>query len=84
MQEKNCKAAKNLAREYYDDKKLRKKDVGPTKLVDFEGIARHHSKNIMLYEPKKDRGKNAESIWQLVYGKAQHKNNLPTIRMGLL
>ena len=38
----------------------------------------------MLYEPKKDKGKNAESVWRLVYGKTQHKNDLPTINMGLL
>ena len=45
-----------------------------TKPVDFQGIARHHNVNIMLYKPKKDRGKHAGSIWQLVYGKAKHKN----------
>ena len=56
----------------------------PTKHVDFEGIARHHNVNIMLYEPKKDRGKDAGSVWQLVYGKTRHKNDLPTINMGLL
>ena len=84
MQERNCKAALNLAREYYGDNKLKRKDVRPTKLVDFEGIARHHNVNIMLYEPKKDRGKDAGSIWRLVYGKIQHKNDLPTINMGLL
>ena len=56
----------------------------PTKLVDFEGIARYHNVNITLYEPKKDRGKDAGSVWHLVYGKIQHKNDLPTINMGLL
>ena len=84
LQERNCDAAKNLAREYYGDNNLKKRDVRPTKLVDFEGIARHHSVNIMLYEPKKDRGKDAGSIWWLVYGKIQHKSDLPTINMGLL
>ena len=78
------KAALNLAREYYGDNKLKRKDVRPTKLVDFEGIAKHHNVNIMLYEPKKDRGKDAGSIWRLVYGKIQHRNHLPTINMGLL
>ena len=34
----------------------------------------------MLYEPKK----NARSIWRLVYGKIQYKNDLPTINMGIL
>ena len=38
----------------------------------------------MLYEPKKDKGKDAGSVWRLVYGKIQHKNDLPTINMGLL
>ena len=56
----------------------------PTKLVDSEGIVRHHNVNIMLYEPKKDKGKDAGSAWRLVYGKIQHKNDLPIINMGLL
>ena len=56
----------------------------PTKLADFEDIGRHHNVNIMLYEPKKDWGKDTGSIWRLVYGKIQHKNDLPTINMGLL
>ena len=84
MQGRNFNVAKNLAREYYGDKNLRKRDVRPTKLVDFEGIARHKNVNIMLYEPKTDSGKDAASIWRLVYGKAQHKHNLLTINMGLL
>ena len=56
----------------------------PMKLVDFEGIAQYHSQNIILYEPRKDRCKDTGSIWRLVYGKIQHKNELPTINMGLL
>ena len=58
----------DLAREYYGNKKFNQKDVRPMKLVDFEGIAQYHSENIIL----------------LVYGKIQHKNELPTINMGLL
>ena len=84
MQERNRNAALGLVCEYYGDQNLRKKDVRPIKLVDFEGIARHHNVNIMLYEPKKDRGKDAGSVWQLVYSKTQHKNKLPTINMRLL
>ena len=68
VQKRNCEAALNLALEYYGDNKLKKKDVRPTKLVNFEGIAIHHNVNIMLYKPKKDRGKDAGSIWRLVYG----------------
>ena len=84
VQERNSNAALNLAREYYGDNNLKKRDVRPTELVDFEGIARHRNVNIMLYEPKKDWGKDAGSMWRLAYNKAQHKNNLPTINMGLL
>ena len=84
MQERNRNAALNLAREYYGGNNLKKRDVRPTKLVAFDGIAKHQNVNIMLYEPKKDRGKDAGSMWRLVYGKVQHKNNLPTINMGLL
>ena len=56
----------------------------PTKLVNFEGIAKHHNVNIMLYERKEDKGKDAGSIWRLVYGKIQYKSDLPTVNMGLL
>ena len=37
----------------------------------------------MLYEPKRDSGKDAGSIWRLVYGKIQYKSNLSTVNMGL-
>ena len=74
------RTALNLACQYYGDKNLKKRYVRPTKLVDFEGIAKHHNVNIMLYEPKK----NSRSIWQLVQGKIQYKNDLPTINMVLL
>ena len=73
-------AALKLTREYYGDNNFKKKDVRPTSLADFEGIARHYNVNIMVYGPKK----NARSVWQLVYGKIQHKSDLPTINMGLL
>ena len=56
------RAALNLASEHYGDNKLKRKDVRPTKLVGFAGIARHHNVNIMLYELKKDMGKDAGSI----------------------
>ena len=80
VSKRNCDAALNFAHEYYVENKLKRKDVRPTRLVDFEGIAKRHNVNIMLYQPKK----NARSIWRLLYGKIQHKNDLPTINMGLL
>ena len=66
VEKRNCDAAKCLAHEYYADNNFEKRDVRPTRLVDFEGIARHHNVNIMLYEPKKDRGNDAGSAWRLV------------------
>ena len=57
VRKRNCKATLNLALEYYGDNKLKRKHVRPTKLVDLEGIAKHHNVNIMLYEPKKDKGR---------------------------
>ena len=74
----------DLARECYGDNKLKGKDVRPARLVDFEGIAGHHNVNYMLYEQNKDRAKDAGSIWWLVYGTIQHKNDLTTKNMGLL
>ena len=65
-------------------RELKRKDMRPTKVVDFEDIARHHNVNIMLCDPKKDKGKDAGSIWWLVYGKIQIRNNLPTVNMGLV
>ena len=56
----------------------------PKNLVYFEGIAKHHIVNIILYEPRKGKGKDAGSVWWLAYGKIQHKNDLPTINIGLL
>ena len=57
VQEGNRNAALNLAHEYYGDNNLKKRDVRPTKLVDFEGIAGHRNVNIILYEPKRYRGR---------------------------
>ena len=56
----------------------------PIKLVDLESIARHHNVNIMLYELKKDKRKDAGFVWQLVHGKIQHNSDLFTINMRLL
>ena len=50
VQERNCDAALGLACEYYSHNSFKKRDVRPTKPVDFEGIAKHHNVNIMLDE----------------------------------
>ena len=81
--ERSTKEALNLAREFYSDNKLKRKNVRATKLVDFEGIAKHLNVNIMLYEPSKESGKDAGKVWRLLYGKFQYRDTLPTINMGL-
>ena len=55
-----------------------------TKLVGFESITKGHSVNIIFYEPKRNRGKDAEAIWPIVYGKIQYKNDMLTVNMELL
>ena len=47
------KAVLILLRECYGDNKLKRKDVKPTKPVDFEGTARYQNISIMSYESKK-------------------------------
>ena len=47
VEKRNCRAALDLACEHCGDNKLKRKDVRPTKLVDF-GIAKRHIVNIML------------------------------------
>ena len=74
----------NSAREYYGNNNLKRKNVRPTKLIGFEGIAKHHYASSMLYEPKKDSGMDPGSIWRLVYGKIQYKSGLPMVNIGLL
>ena len=51
---------------------------------DFNGIAKYDNVNIMLYEPKKDKRKDARFIWRLVYGKIQYKNDSPIVNIRLL
>lgn len=79
VEKRTCIAALELARDYYGDLTLMKETVRATKLIDFEGIAKHHDVNIMLYEPKQKK-----EIWRLVYGKFQYKKDLPTMNIGLL
>ena len=70
--------------EYYGDNKLKRKNLRPAIRVDFKGIARHHNVNIMLYESMKDSGKDAGSIWQLIYDKIEYKTSLTKVNMGTM
>ena len=65
--------------EYYGDNKLKRKNLRPAIRVDFKGITRHHNVNIMLYQSMKDSGKDAGSIWQLIYDKIEYKTSLTKV-----
>ena len=54
--------------------------ISPTRLVDFENIAKQFKVNIRLFEPKRNEDKTA---WRLVFGKNQFKKNLPCVDIGL-
>ena len=56
----------------------------PKKFVYFEGVTKPRKVNIMLYESKKDSGKDVGPTWWLVFGKIQYKSDLSTVNTGLL
>ncbi|XP_057317023.1 uncharacterized protein LOC130658019 [Hydractinia symbiolongicarpus] len=75
------KTALKLAREYYDEPKLKREEVRATRLVDLEGIAKRFKINIRVFEPKDN---NNKAPWRLVYGQNQYKKDLDTINIGML
>ena len=72
--------ALKLARDFYRKPNLKREDVNPTRLVDFENIAKQFKINIRLFEPRENKEKTA---WRLVFGKNQFKKNLPCVDIGL-
>ena len=44
--------ALKLARDFYKNPNLKREDVKPTRLVDFENIAKQFKVNIRLFEPR--------------------------------
>ena len=72
--------ALKLARDFYRKPNLKREDVKPTRLVDFENIAKQFKVNIRLFEPEENKEK---TVWKLVSGKNQFKNNLPFVDIGL-
>ena len=58
---------------------LKREDVNPTRLVDFENIAKQFGVNIRLFEPVEE----SKTVWKLVFGKNQFKKNLPCVDIGL-
>ena len=79
-EEKTNRDALKLARDFYKRPNLKRGDVKPTRLVDFENIAEQFKVNIRLFEPSENKDKTA---WRLVFGKNQFKKNLPCVDIGL-
>ena len=71
--------ALKLARDFYKKPNLKREDVKPTRLVDFENIAKQFKVNIRLFEPVQE----SKTVWKLVFGKNQFKKNLPCVDIGL-
>ena len=79
-EEDTNREALKLARDFYRIPNLKREDVKPTRLVDFENIAKQFKVNIRLFEPKRNEDKTE---WRLVFGKNQFKKNLPCVDIGL-
>ena len=79
-EEKTNRDALKLARDFYKRPNLKRENVKPTRLVDFENIAKQFKINIRLFEPRENEDKTA---WRLVFGKNQFKKNLPCVDIGL-
>ena len=71
--------ALKLARDFYRKPNLMRGDVKPTRLVDFENIAKQFKVNIRLFEPAGE----SKTVWKLVFGKNQFRKNLPCVDIGL-
>ena len=79
-EKKTNRDALKLARDFYKRPNLKRENVKPTRLVDFENIAKQFKVNIRLFEPRENQDKTA---WRLVFGKNQFKKNLPCVDIGL-
>ena len=90
-EEDTNREALKLARDFYRIPNLKREDVKPTRLVDFENIAKQFKVNIRLFEPAKESkteeesktAKESKTAWRLVFGKNQFKKNLPCVDIGL-
>ena len=56
----------------------------PTRLVDFENIAKQFKVNIRLIELAGESvtAEESETVWKLVFGKNQFRKNLPCVDIG--
>ena len=67
--------ALKLARDFYRKPNLKREDVKPTRLVDFENIAKQFKVNIRLFEPEAE---SKISLWE-----NQFKRICPCVDIGL-
>ena len=79
-EKKTNRDALKLARDFYKRPNLKRENVKPTRLVDFENFAKQFKVNIRLFEPRENQD---ETAWRLVFGKNQFKKNLPCVDIGL-
>ena len=77
--------ALKLARDFYKRPNLKRENVKPTRLVDFENIAKQFKVNIRLFEFAKESetAEESKTVWRLVFGKNQFRKNLPCVDIGL-
>ena len=54
-EKKNKSRALKFARDFYKRPNLKRENVKPTRLVDFENIAKQFKVNIRLFEPRKTK-----------------------------
>ena len=78
-EEDTNREALKLARDFYKNQNLKREDVKPTRLVDFENIAKQFKVNIRLFE----LAKGSKTVWKIVFGKNQFKKNLLCVDIGL-
>ena len=78
-EEDTNREALKLARDFYKNQNLKREDVKPTRLVDFENIAKQFKVNIRLFE----LAKKSKTVWKLVFGKNQFKKKLRCVDIGL-
>ena len=81
-EKRTTREALALAREYYENPNLKRRDVRATKLVDMEGITRKFKINLRIFEP---RTNSEKAPWRLVYGQNQcRKRRKDDINLGML
>ena len=78
-EEDTNREALKLARDFYKNQNLKREDVKPTRLVDFENIAKQFKVNIRLFELAEE----SKTVWKLGFGKNQFKKNMPCVDIGL-